>query len=99
MSRPGGLGCDGLLLDTVDTCAPNSYTDDSFPGKTRFEWTAPGVSSFLERLRTDYPDAYILQNRPSAYPRDNTRKPSGRLASALIFGAYTFLLSWKYISL
>ena len=58
-----GLGCDGLLLDTVDTCAPNSYTDDSFPGKTRFEWTAPGVSSFLERLRTDYPDAYILQNR------------------------------------
>ena len=47
-----GLGCDGLLLDTVDTCAPNSYTDDSFPGKTRFEWTAPGVSSFLERLRT-----------------------------------------------
>lgn len=51
-----GLGCDGLFLDTVDTCAPNSYTDDSFPGKTRFEWTAPGVSSFLERLRTDYPD-------------------------------------------
>lgn len=58
-----GLGCDGLFLDTIDTCAPNFYTDDSDPGKTRFEWTAPGVSRFMRQLREEYPNKYILQNR------------------------------------
>ena len=58
-----GLGCDGLFLDTIDTCAPNSYTDDSYPGKTRFEWTAPGVSRFMSQLKNEYPNKYILQNR------------------------------------
>lgn len=58
-----GLGCDGLFLDTIDTCAPNSYTDDSYLGKTRFEWTAPGVSRFMSQLKDEYPDKYILQNR------------------------------------
>jgi hypothetical protein len=58
-----GLGCDGLFLDTIDTCAPNSYTDDSSPNITRFEWTAPGVQEFMERLKAEYPDKFILQNR------------------------------------
>ena len=58
-----GLGCDGLFLDTIDTCAPNLYTADDELNKTRFEWTAPGVAKFMERLKEKYPDKYILQNR------------------------------------
>lgn len=58
-----GLGCDGLFLDTIDTCAPDSYTKDNEPNKTRFEWTAPGVSRFMKRLKEEYPDKLILQNR------------------------------------
>ena len=58
-----GLDCDGLFLDTIDTCAPNIYTDDSYPGKTRFEWTAPGVIRFMSQLKSEYPNKYILQNR------------------------------------
>lgn len=58
-----GLGCDGLFLDTIDTCAPNYYTSDDSLGKTRFEWTAPGVSDFMARLKKDFPDKLILQNR------------------------------------
>lgn len=58
-----GLGCDGLLLDTIDTCAPNEYTGDEDPNRTRFEWTAPGVVRFMERLKEEYPDKYLLQNR------------------------------------
>ena len=58
-----GLGCDGLFLDTIDTCAPNAYTGDSDPGRTRFEWTAPGVSRFMEQVKEEYPNKYILQNR------------------------------------
>lgn len=58
-----GLGCDGLLLDTIDTCAPNEYTGDQDPNRTRFEWTAPGVVRFMERLKAEYPDKYLLQNR------------------------------------
>lgn len=58
-----GLGCDGLFLDTIDTCAPNSYTSGDDPNRTRFEWTAPGVSRFMERLREEYPGKYVMQNR------------------------------------
>lgn len=58
-----GLGCDGVFLDTVDTAAPNSYTDRDSPNVTRFEWTAPGLSAFVTRLRAEYPDKVILQNR------------------------------------
>lgn len=58
-----GLGCDGLFLDTIDTCLPNYSTADNDPGKTRFEWTAPGVASFMKRLKEEYPDKLILQNR------------------------------------
>ena len=58
-----GLGCDGLFLDTIDTCAPNSYTDDSSYNKTRFEWTATGVADFMARVKEAYPDKLLLQNR------------------------------------
>lgn len=58
-----GLGCDGVFLDTVDTCAPNIYTEDDNPGRTRFEWTAPGVIRFIERMKKEYPDKYVVQNR------------------------------------
>ena len=58
-----GLGCDGLFLDTVDTCAPNGYTSDEDPGRTRFEWTAPGVNAFMQRVKENYPDKLICQNR------------------------------------
>ena len=52
-----GLGCDGVLLDAIDTVAPNSF------GATKFEWTAPGAKIFMERLRQRYPSALVMQNR------------------------------------
>ena len=58
-----GLGCDGLFLDTVDTCAPNSFTTDDNPARTRFEWTAVGAADFMARIRENYPDKLICQNR------------------------------------
>ncbi|MEZ5966329.1 MAG: fibronectin type III domain-containing protein [Planctomycetota bacterium] len=58
-----GLGCDGLFLDTVDTCAPNFYTDASSPNQSEFEWTAPGFRDFMQRLRATYSTALVLQNR------------------------------------
>jgi hypothetical protein len=62
-----GLGCDGVFLDTVDTAAPNRYTERENPSATRFEWTAPGVSKLVTRLRAAYPDKVILQNRGLFY--------------------------------
>ncbi len=58
-----GLGCDGVFLDTVDTAAPNSYTDASSTIETKFEWTAPGFQTFIRKVHSDYPDKLILQNR------------------------------------
>lgn len=58
-----GLGCDGVFLDTVDTAAPNHYTERDSPAATRFEWTAPGLSQLVARLRKAYPDKIIVQNR------------------------------------
>ncbi|HWD20005.1 MAG TPA: fibronectin type III domain-containing protein [Verrucomicrobiae bacterium] len=51
------LNCDGLFLDTLDTPAPNSF------GGTSFEWTAPGMQSFLQRISTNYPTKWIIGNR------------------------------------
>jgi hypothetical protein len=62
-----GLGCDGLFLDTIDTAAPNSWTDADSSNETKYEWTAPGLVSFLGRLRAAYPDAVIAQNRGLFY--------------------------------
>ena len=58
-----GLGCDGVFLDTIDTAAPNFYTNAASNNESKFEWTAPGFSTFIRRLRQTYPDQIILQNR------------------------------------
>jgi hypothetical protein len=58
-----GLGCDGVFLDTLDTCGPNLFTSPASSNSSEFEWTAPGFSSFLARLRQAYPDRVLLQNR------------------------------------
>ena len=62
-----GLGCDGLFLDTIDTAAPNSFTDSNSPNQSEFEWTAPGFTTFIQRLRNTYPNALIMQNRGLFY--------------------------------
>ena len=54
-----GLGCDGVFLDTMDTAAPNYFASTV----SNFEWTAQGFTNFIAKLRTDYPDSVILQNR------------------------------------
>ena len=58
-----GLGCDGVFLDTLDTCGPNKFTEPGSSNPSEFEWTAPGFSAFLARLRRSYPDRVVLQNR------------------------------------
>lgn len=58
-----GLGCDGVFLDTVDTCAPNQFTSPEDNNQTEYEWTAPGFNTFIRRLKREYPDALVLQNR------------------------------------
>ncbi len=62
-----GYGCDGLFLDTVDTAAPNFYTDSTSLNQSEYEWTAPGFRDFIRRLREAYPDIVILQNRGLFY--------------------------------
>lgn len=57
------LGCDGVFLDTIDTAAPNSYTDAGSENQSEFEWTAPGFRDFIRRLREAYPSTLIMQNR------------------------------------
>lgn len=58
-----GLGCDGVFLDTIDTAAPNTYTNAASNNESKFEWTAPGFSAFIHRVRQTYPDRLLLQNR------------------------------------
>jgi hypothetical protein len=58
-----GLDCDGVFLDTIDTAAPNAYTDASSPNQSEFEWTAPGFQTFIQRVHDTYPDRVVLQNR------------------------------------
>ncbi|HET6285017.1 MAG TPA: hypothetical protein VFH73_28930 [Polyangia bacterium] len=58
-----GLGCDGVFLDTLDTAAPNHYTDRNSFNQSEFEWTAPGYSMFMRNVRAAYPGKLIVQNR------------------------------------
>lgn len=62
-TQGAALGFDGLYLDNIDTCAPNSFTSPGQPDHATFEWTAPGVTSFVAELRRQYPNAVLLQNR------------------------------------
>src|SRR5205807_3987096 len=43
-----GLDCDGVFLDTIDTAAPNSYTNAGSANQTEFEWTEIGRASCRE---------------------------------------------------
>lgn len=58
-----GYALDGLFFDTIDTCAPNSFTDATSGNQSEFEWTAAGFASFLQRFAQRYPDKVALQNR------------------------------------
>jgi len=58
-----GYGCDGLFMDTIDTCAPNYFTGLSDVNQSEYEWTAKGFLDFIKLLRARYPEAVILQNR------------------------------------
>jgi hypothetical protein len=58
-----GLDCDGVFLDTIDTAAPNSYTNAQSPNESKYEWTAPGFGAFIRRVHQTYPNKLILQNR------------------------------------
>ncbi|MCB9555889.1 MAG: hypothetical protein H6707_07285 [Deltaproteobacteria bacterium] len=51
-------GCDGVFLDTIDTAAPNYFS-----ASLQSEWTAPGFTDFIGRLKTTYPGKVIVQNR------------------------------------
>jgi hypothetical protein len=57
------LACDGVFLDTIDTAAPNSYTNPASSNETKFEWTAPGFGAFIRKVHDSYQDKLILQNR------------------------------------
>lgn len=82
-----GLSCDGVFLDTVDTAAPNKYTSCDSTNQTASEWTAAGFSAFIRRLRTDFPDKVILQNRGLFFfdPREPHYQVSARGAIDLGF--------------
>lgn len=62
-----GFGCDGVFLDTIDTASPNSFTDSSGPNPSKFEWTAPGLSSFVSRVTSSYPGRLVALNRGLFY--------------------------------
>jgi len=52
-----GFNCDGIFMDTIDTCAPNSF------GATTYEWTAPGMQTLVQRISTNYPGKILVANR------------------------------------
>jgi hypothetical protein len=58
-----GLDCDGVFLDTIDTAAPDAYTDASSPNESKYEWTAPGFATFIRQVHQSYPNKLVLQNR------------------------------------
>ena len=58
-----GYGCDGLFLDTLDTAAPNSFTNASSSNQGQFEWVEPGMKQLIENIRQAYPNQFLLANR------------------------------------
>jgi hypothetical protein len=62
-SGKGQLGSDGLLLDTLDTAAPNSFTSGDSTNQGQFEWVAPGTKKLIESIREAYPNTFLLANR------------------------------------
>jgi len=86
-----GLNADGIFLDTIDTAAPNFYTDDSSSNQSEYEWTAPGFSDFIRRLKVAYPDKLVLQNRGLFFfdPRlPHYQYHAGELIDYFLFESY-----------
>ena len=54
------FNCDGVFLDTIDTAGPDSWGLD-------YEWTAPGMQSLVQRIRTNYMGKLIMANRGLFY--------------------------------
>ena len=82
-----GYGCDGLLVDTLDVAAPNSY------GTTQYEWTAPGLSALLHTIAADFPDKVMMGNRGLFFHDPNLEhyrfSPRAVLNAVLFEGYYT----------
>ncbi|MEW6096468.1 MAG: hypothetical protein AB1567_08090 [bacterium] len=51
------LGCDGLFLDTIDTASPWG----------NYGYTAQGMSSFVQKIESWYPEKYLIANRGLFY--------------------------------
>lgn len=66
-SYGNALNCDGIMLDTFDTPAPNHWTDETSSNQTEYEWTAAGYLTYVQRLRETFPDKVILVNRGLAF--------------------------------
>lgn len=61
-----GFGCDGVFLDVLDPAAPNGFTDETSTvggGQTEFEWIAPGLRAFIQRIKNAHPGAKVMINR------------------------------------
>jgi len=58
-----GFGLDGLFLDTLDTAAPNSWTDGSSWNQSEFEWVAAGTQQLVKKLAEQYAGHMLLANR------------------------------------
>ena len=82
-----GYGCDGLLLDTLDVAAPNSY------GATQHEWTAPGMSALIGRIAATFPEKVMMGNRGLFYYDPNLEHyrftTRGSLNAVLFEGYYS----------
>jgi hypothetical protein len=86
-----GYGCDGAFLDTIDTAAPNAYTNASSANQTEYEWTAPGFGTFIRRVHEAYPAKLLLQNRGLFF--FDPRKPQYAFNAR---GAIDFILFESY---
>ena len=63
-----GFNCNGLFMDTIDTCAPNSF------GATTYEWTSPGMQNLVQCISTNYPGKILLGNRGLFFYNSNYKQ-------------------------
>ncbi|MGA2247938.1 MAG: hypothetical protein ABSH48_23375 [Verrucomicrobiota bacterium] len=63
-----GFNCSGLFMDTIDTCAPDSF------GATTYEWTSPGMQGLIQRIRTNYPGKILIGNRGLFFYNSNYKQ-------------------------
>jgi len=88
-----GLGVDGIFMDAMDTFAPNNWTDQTSPVQTEFEWTAPGFSDFIKRMKDKYPDKIVIQNRAvflfrPGFPQQYLKYSSRHYIDFLVFESF-----------